>query len=277
MGSKGMFYDWILGSWHCLGSDQERSSSSIFDNWSDRGFDLSDNMARRNNNIACFGSHNWRNLFTDISIYRTGNRIWRQLDHSDYGNLFRDMETFSCSVGCISWGGCSCRNWSDGKAMQEKKQDSFFAIFNAWISKHLWVVKKTCKASTIVEMAYLMPVVLLTWMLIIFALFYYHDKNIIAGAAYETAVVGSEYYQSNEEIESEELEQYFQSRIKRKLLFFPWASVKIEVEEEQIVVTGSASSKGMRVEIKESAEIIYPEKRVRKVKMIKDGLEDISK
>lgn len=42
-----------------------------------------------------------------------------------------------------------------------------------------------------VEMSFLMPIIMLLVMSSIYAFFYYHDKNIIAGAAYETAVVGS--------------------------------------------------------------------------------------
>ena len=53
---------------------------------------------------------------------------------------------------------------------------------------------KMCKASTVVEMAYLMPVVLLTWILVIFSLFHFHDKSVIAGAAYESAIVGAELW-----------------------------------------------------------------------------------
>lgn len=40
-----------------------------------------------------------------------------------------------------------------------------------------------------VEMSFLMPIIMLLVMSSIYAFFYYHDKNIIAGAAYETAVV----------------------------------------------------------------------------------------
>ena len=42
-----------------------------------------------------------------------------------------------------------------------------------------------------VEMSFLTPIIMLLVMSSIYAFFYYHDKNIIAGAAYETAVVGS--------------------------------------------------------------------------------------
>ena len=42
-----------------------------------------------------------------------------------------------------------------------------------------------------VEMSFLTPIIMLLVMSSIYAFFYYHDKNIIAGAAYETAVVGA--------------------------------------------------------------------------------------
>ena len=44
------------------------------------------------------------------------------------------------------------------------------------------------KGSFTVEMAFLMPMILFLIMGCIRISFYYHDKNIIAGAAYETAV-----------------------------------------------------------------------------------------
>ncbi|MBP3469913.1 MAG: pilus assembly protein, partial [Lachnospiraceae bacterium] len=40
-------------------------------------------------------------------------------------------------------------------------------------------------------MSFLMPMILFLILSCILAVFYYHDKNIISGAAYETAVVGS--------------------------------------------------------------------------------------
>ena len=48
-----------------------------------------------------------------------------------------------------------------------------------------------------VEMSFLMPIIMLLVMSSIYAFFYYHDKNIIAGAAYETAVVGSNKAREN--------------------------------------------------------------------------------
>lgn len=131
---------------------------------------------------------------------------------------------------------------------------------------------KGLKGSTVVEMAYLMPVVLLSWMLIIFALFYYHDKNIVAGAAWETAIVGSELLHEDPEIQEEKAEQYFRGRIRGKMLFFSSAAVNVVVEEEKITVRADAAQKGLTLSTEKSAEITKPEKKIRRVKGWKEKI-----
>ena len=86
---------------------------------------------------------------------------------------------------------------------------------------------RTVRASTVVEMAYLMPLVLMVWMLVIFGLFYYHDKTILMGAAYETVIVGSEILYGMEEFPQEEMENYFRERIRGKLMFYGQVSVNV--------------------------------------------------
>lgn len=136
------------------------------------------------------------------------------------------------------------------------------------------MVKGTCQGSTIVEMAYLMPVILLMWVLIIYGIFLFHDKVILSGAAYETAVVGSEYAHEDE-ISEGMLIQYFQDRVDGKLLFFSEVTAQAEIEEDQITVSSQASRKGMGVSVIQRAPITFPEKEIRKIRMIKDGLEGV--
>ena len=79
-----------------------------------------------------------------------------------------------------------------------------------------------------------MPVVLLCWMAVIFALFYYHDKNIIGGAAYETAIVGSEEWRWQKEIEDgnyDEIIDYILSAYSEGLNIFYKEGVKSFFEE----------------------------------------------
>lgn len=52
--------------------------------------------------------------------------------------------------------------------------------------------RKTVRGVITVEMSYLIPLILLVFILIIETAFYFHDKNILLGAAAETAVVGAQ-------------------------------------------------------------------------------------
>lgn len=135
------------------------------------------------------------------------------------------------------------------------------------------MVRKKCLGSTVVEMAYLMPVVLLTWMLIIFALFYYHDKNILAGAAYETVVVGSELMHEEKEPPVEKIESYFRNRINNKMLFFRDADIEVVTDEEEMIVRARASAKGLVVGIEKKAAVTVPEKKIRKIRKLKQKIE----
>ena len=46
--------------------------------------------------------------------------------------------------------------------------------------------------STVVEMSYIMPLILLMFVLIIHTVFYFYDRAVLNGAAAETAVLGAE-------------------------------------------------------------------------------------
>lgn len=140
-----------------------------------------------------------------------------------------------------------------------------------WMREKMYKMRKY-RASTIVEMAYLMPVVLMVWMLVIFALFYYHDKNILSGAAYETAVVGSELAHEEEEVQEGRVIQYFQGRIKGKMLFFRGASVEVQSSDDRIQIKASASAKGLRVSVERSAAVTEPEEEIRKKKAIMERI-----
>lgn len=133
--------------------------------------------------------------------------------------------------------------------------------------------KKWLRGSTVVEMAYLMPVVFFVWMLIIFALFYYHDKNIIGGAAYETAVVASELLHEDTELPEGKIERYFQERIYGKLFFFRGAAVQVISGEDRVSVKARAARRGLRIFVERSAAVTVPEERIRKIQAGKDWMD----
>ena len=71
----------------------------------------------------------------------------------------------------------------------------------------------------------------------IYAFFYYHDKNIIAGAAYETAVVGSN---------------------------------KAREKPDEVCVRAQGAWRKMKVSVEKRAAITEPEKNLRDIKKIKE-------
>lgn len=134
---------------------------------------------------------------------------------------------------------------------------------------------KKYKGTAMIEMAYMMPVILFTWMMIIFLLFYYHDKNILSGAAYETAVVGSEIFHEEEEVDPGILGTYFQKRIHNKLLYFAGADVAVKTNDKEIRVQVNAQGKRLKVSLEQRAYLTIPEKQIRKVKVWKDRVEGV--
>ena len=152
-----------------------------------------------------------------------------------------------------------------------KRTNVILSFSSDRLSGDIYMVK--LKGSTVVEMAYLMPVVLLCWMTVIFALFYYHDKNIIGGAAYETAIVGSEEWRWQKEIEDGKMEQYFQKRIENKLIFFDTVSVETAVVKDEFEVTAGAQKRKMRVSVKRSAALTVPEEKIRRKKVLQEIVE----
>lgn len=120
-------------------------------------------------------------------------------------------------------------------------------------------MKKAYRGSFTVEASVIVPIILLMFVVLIYLLFYFHDKNIVAGAAYETAVVGTE----RKTYEVKELEQYFQSRIRGKLLLFSQVQEEIRMEKECVTIMCTARKRRMKIVVKMSASRTEPEKFIR--------------
>ncbi|RGU90455.1 pilus assembly protein [Clostridium sp. AF15-17LB] len=128
--------------------------------------------------------------------------------------------------------------------------------------------ERKLNGSMTVEMSFIMPVILLLVMQCITAAFYFHDKNIISGAAYETAVVGSTKARKEGGTEEGELRELFQERIGGKCILFPGADACISISETAVVVTASASVKRMGLSVIRKARITEPEKYIRDMRRI---------
>lgn len=126
-------------------------------------------------------------------------------------------------------------------------------------------MRDSCKGSFTVEASVIVPTVLLMFVVLIYILFYYHDKNIISGAAYETVVVGTERTAHEEQ----ELEQYFQSRIRGKLILFSGVKGEVQIEKKCVAIHCIAQKKRMQIVVDQSARRTEPESVIRNIRKVK--------
>ena len=99
--------------------------------------------------------------------------------------------------------------------------------------------------------------------------FYYHDKNIIAGAAYETAVVGSTKAREKDGIQEAELKALFQERVGKKCILFPGAVAVCSVSKEEIRVSAVVKRRKMSLAVESRAAVTEPERYIRDIRRIK--------
>lgn len=138
---------------------------------------------------------------------------------------------------------------------------------------------KELKGSMTVEMSLLMPIILFLILSCILTVFYFHDKNILMAAAYETTVVGSTKMREPEGVSEGELVSLFTDRTEGKCILFARSNVNVTVTEEQILVEASAEKGRFKVSVRKKSSVTEPEKYIRnnrKIKEVIDGAANYS-
>lgn len=129
---------------------------------------------------------------------------------------------------------------------------------------------KWLRGSMTVEMSFLMPIILMLIMSSIFASFYFHDKNILAGAAYETAVVGSTKMREKDKVADSELKELFRERVGRKCILFAGNIVEVNIGKQDICVTATVHKGRFSVSVMKKAAVTKPEEYIRNVRRLKE-------
>lgn len=124
-----------------------------------------------------------------------------------------------------------------------------------------------------VELTYIFIVLFSIFIVIIHTVFYYHDKNILQGAANETAVLWAQLERKQGDSTETSPETFYQGRIKGKLLLFTAVSVNVEQTEEEICVLASAEKGFMKVSARSTAVILKPEDKIRKKRILEEWIE----
>lgn len=155
------------------------------------------------------------------------------------------------------------------RTLVKKDIISICSVSYARVCRGVVLVKKV-RGSATVEMAYMMPVIFLVFVSAIYMVFYLHDKNIVIGAAYETAIVGAQKLQWDEENVIGQMEDLFQERIKGKLIFFSRASAEIEIDETKVCVNARARKGRIGMSAIQKVSISDSEKYIRDLRRIQN-------
>ena len=123
-----------------------------------------------------------------------------------------------------------------------------------------------------VEMAYLMPIIFMVFVLVVYTAFYYHDKQILIGAAAETTTVGAQ--QKRWPGESVAAEQFCRERIGGKLILFAETEVTTSVTKEWVDVDSYARKKKMKLYIRQRAPVVNPEKKIRRKAILEKAIKN---
>ena len=123
------------------------------------------------------------------------------------------------------------------------------------------------KGSTVIEMSYIVPLFLGLFVLIMYAVFYYHDKAVLNGAASETAILG---VQAERRADTRyDLEDFFHGRVDGKLIYMTDADVTVSKTDKEIIVTVSVQKSFMKLNISQKALIVNPEEKIRRMRWLK--------
>lgn len=134
--------------------------------------------------------------------------------------------------------------------------------------------RKRLHGSMTVEVSFIIPMILFLMMTGIMATFYFHDKNILSGAAYETVVIGSTKIRETPPITGEQLEVFFRERVGNKCILFPGSSAAVTIDSKEVYVKAYAKKGVFKISVEKRAAITDPEKVIRdknRMKEILDG------
>lgn len=114
-----------------------------------------------------------------------------------------------------------------------------------------------------VEMAYIVPFILMIFFLSIMGIFYYHDKALTAAAAHETVAIAGTKVREKDEVTETVVSTIFEERIRGKCIVFDNPSVNVKVNKDQITITADATKGRMKLSVVESSSITKPEEKIR--------------
>ena len=191
-------------------------------------------------------------------------RIWRCMDHHSFGDLSRNLGYRHIGMHCVLFQQYCRSGMSDLEKIPEGYEDPVCSFSYSSICGGGFFMRM--KASATIEAAVACSVFFLSFFLVIRGVFYYHDKNILMGTAYEAAVVHSQKKRSPEACTIAEAEQSFEIAARKRMLLFSAVNLTIEETDQKITVQGIAWKGKMKISVSQSAAVTEPEKFIRNMR-----------
>ena len=182
------------------------------------------------------------------------------------------MESFADFEWRISISGNYGKHFAEGEKKQ-KERVCIRSIFMGRLSRGDVFMKKGLKGSFMIEAAYIIPVIFFVIATAIFLTFFFHDKALLSGAAYESVSVASRKAREKGGITTAEIEAFCVERLGGKLIFFSAIQIEAGFSGEEIEVSMVASKGKINLRISEKALITIPETSIRNMSRIRKTLE----
>lgn len=137
-------------------------------------------------------------------------------------------------------------------------------------------VKTEMSGIMTIELACLMPILMLVFQMILYSTFYYHDKVILLAAAGETVVVAARYERQEGSRGEMNLEAFFREQVDGKLILFSETGTMVDTKktDDEVSLTVSAQKGGMHLSVTQNAVISKPERMIRRMSVLKEFLPD---
>ena len=126
-------------------------------------------------------------------------------------------------------------------------------------------MKKGVKGSLTIEATIIIPLCIFVIGILLYSLFYYHDKIVLHAASSETAIYGSYEKEPSEE----GLENHIESRIWGRLLLFSDIEHQIKITRDEIEIISHTKQGPMSLSIRSMAKRTEPENYIRASRKIK--------
>lgn len=211
-------------------------------------------------------------VFDYQQIHGRSVRIRRQHPDHGHGKLSRILEYPISADRCFSSGSSFFISNDGSERIYEKISIPFCAVSDSGVSGRNpdgrilnMEERKNVNGSTVVEMAYIIPLFLFFFVILIHTVFYYHDKVILSGAACETAAVSAQEKRRYGTREFDP-EAFFTERIRGKLILLTVGEISITENDNETAVEVSAGRSFMKLNICQKAVAAEPEEVIRWVK-----------